>query len=108
MYLKKTFSLAKHSDTYVRKRQKGIPTEYDRFGGVFLNDSLNKGNVKKRKSFALVNLRSVSRAQYRSTVLGQGKRPYNMKCKNGPGCKNHDWGHTSPLRMVCKNGPGCR
>ena len=31
-----------------------------------------------------------------------------MKCKNGPGCKNHDWGRNSPVRLVCKNGPGCR
>ena len=30
-----------------------------------------------------------------------------MKCKNGPGCRNHDWGKTSPVKMVCKNGPAC-
>lgn len=45
-----------------------------------------------------------------STLLTRAegkKRPYKMQCKNGPGCRNHDWSAKSPVRLVCKNGPGC-
>ena len=59
MYLKKTFSMKKHSETYSKSRKKGVATEYDRFGEVFLHDGKDKRKVKERMdSISRVSLKT--------------------------------------------------
>ena len=115
MYTRKQFSVKRPSQTYTKKRKQGVPTEFDRYNSVFLANKMRKSELHNSHRSLLIKSnaeRSFRRSRQRNSsatmsMSGRGKRPYSMNCKNGPGCKNHDWGKGSPVRLVCKNGPGC-
>jgi len=47
--------------------------------------------------------------RWKSSVKSTRTLTYRLKCKKGPGCKDHDWlSKSSPVQLVCKNGPGCK
>lgn len=44
--------------------------------------------------------------RYLKEMQKESKRKL-VVCTNGPGCKNHDWNHRSPIVKVCKKDHNC-
>ena len=78
-YMKKTFTVKKHSDTYLNKRKKGIPTEFDRFGKVFLKDFADKKTKLRTSSMNQLAEKSIVKRsammKRNNSAVNMGKRP---------------------------------
>ena len=53
--------------------------------------SRNKQRMRSSSANSARSLRRSSDALHAMTVNSGTRSPFKMVCRNGPGCKNHDW-----------------